>query len=275
MSATATPMVDRGKLTQFRVSKHTTNDKYRAFCYFVWKLFPFVSRLAKSLDRVAAATFTMSRKTRHESQKVREQLNLSINTGVNADQLHGKGAWEGVLAEARLLTAHLNAELDIVDQNAEHEQDRYQKGLAGGQVASPAKLECGPNGPAMSVARIDQLFGLIETIAQPTEISCFLDQGKESRRERLSRGSIRVLPVIIMQGPSALRYDKPLAKGIQDNAVRGAGASAQPADVLVQPWWRDGRWQAAVLSRASSEPIISTVDPWNELQAPPTGVCVF
>ena len=188
-------MVDRRKLTQFRVSKHTTNDEYRAFCYFLWKLFLFVSRLAKSLDQVAAAAFTLPRKTRHESQNVREQLNLSINTGVNA---HGKGAWQGVLAEARLLTAHLNAELDIVDQNAEHEQESYQKGLAGGQVASPAKLECGPNGLDMSVARIDQLFGLIETIAQPTEISCFLDQGKESSRNKFSRGSVRVLPVIIM-----------------------------------------------------------------------------
>ena len=52
-------------------------------------------------------------------------------------------------------------------------------------------------------------------------------------------------------------------------------APGQFVDVLVQPWWQDDRWQAAILSCASSKPIISIVDPWNELQAPPTEVYIL
>ena len=250
-----------------RTSKHTTNDRYRAFCFFLWRLFPPIVKMAKTFDQLANRTFDLSCYSRDESQGVEVPTRNSA-----AYKGFKECFWPSLQAEAELHAENIQCGLDKVTQDEHQEWSDYQTRVERGILPSPEKLVCGVSGPPLSVCTINKLFHLLESSMTSLEGSLSLEERSTYRHDQLkTQTRVRVRPAIVLGMKPGLRHARVLIKECQElqefsdtgaNTTRVGGAIR-----LIQPWWHEGRWQAAIFDKESASLFVTLIDPWNQAGA--------
>ena len=220
--------------------------------------------MAKTFDQLANRTFDLSCYSRDDSQGVEVPTrNLAAHKGFK------ECFWPSLQAEAELHAGNIQCGLDKVTQDEHQEWSDYQTRVERGILPSPEKLVCGASGPSLSVCTINKLFHLLESSMTSLEGSLSLEERSTYRHDQLkTQTRVRVRPAIVLGMEPGLRHAHVLTKELQEFSDTGANTTRVGGAVrLIQPWWHEGRWQAAIFDKESASLCVTLIDPWNQAGA--------